>query len=187
MAMRYNVKVQVLSSTSGKPGTTLVKEEKIMEKALVSGITHSKEECNITLINLQDKPGIAAKIFTPLSKANINVDMIVQTGSESRKHINFTFSLSKTDLKSALGQMNANKKIIGFQRIITNKKLAKISIVGLGMKTHSGVAQKMFSILASKKINIHVISTSEIKISVLIDEKSTESAIRALHKAFKLG
>ena len=187
MAMRHNVKVQVLSSTSGKPGTTLVKEEKIMEKALVSGITHSKEECNITLINLQDKPGIAAKIFTPLSQANINVDMIVQTGSENRKHINFTFSLSKTDLKSALEQMNANKKVIGFQRIITNKKLARISIVGLGMKTHSGVAEKMFSILASKKINIHVISTSEIKISVLIDEKSTEAAVRALHTGFILG
>ena len=186
MAMRNNVKVQVLSSTSGKAGTMLVEEEKGMEKALVSGITHSKEECNITLINLQDRPGVAAKIFTSLSDSNINVDMIVQTGSENKKNINFTFTVSNADLKQSLSLMNKNKDNIGFERIITNSKLAKISIIGLGMRTHSGVAKKMFSSLASKNINIHVISTSEIKISVLIDEEYAELAIKTLHSAFEL-
>ena len=186
MAMRNNVKVQVLSSTSGKAGTMLVEEEKGMEKALVSGITHSKEECNITLINLQDRPGVAAKIFTSLSDSNINVDMIVQTGSENKKNINFTFTVSNADLKQSLSLMNKNKDNIGFERIITNSKLAKISIIGLGMRTHSGIAKKMFSALASKNINIHVISTSEIKISVLIDEEYAELAIKTLHSAFEL-
>ena len=186
MAMRYNVEVQVLSSASGQPGTLVVKEEKDMEKALVSGITHSKEECNITLINLEDRPGIAAKIFTPLSDANINVDMIVQTGSESGKNINFTFTVSDSDLKLAVSLMNEHKNEIGFQRIITNNKLSKISIIGLGMRTHSGVAKKMFTTLASKNINIHVISTSEIKISVLVNEEFTELAVKALHSVFEL-
>jgi len=186
MAMRYNVEVQVLSSASGLPGTLVVKEEKDMEKALVSGITHSKEECNITLINLEDQPGIAAKIFTPLSDAHINVDMIVQTGSESGKNINFTFTVSDSDLKLAVSLMNEHKNEIGFQRIITNDKLSKISIIGLGMRTHSGVAKKMFATLASKNINIHVISTSEIKISVLVNEEFTELAVKALHSVFEL-
>ena len=186
MAMRYNVEVQVLSSSSGKPGTMLVKEEKDMEKALVSGITYTKDESNITLINLSDKPGIAAKIFSPLSNANINVDMIVQSGSENGKKINFTFTISKNDLKESITLMNKNKSQIGFEQIIKNDKLAKISIVGLGMRSHSGVAKKMFSALASKKINIHVISTSEIKISVLIDENLTALALKTLHTAFDL-
>ena len=141
---------------------------------------------NITLINILDKPGVAAKIFTPLSKANINVDMIVQTGSENGKNINFTYTVSRKDLKQAINIMEKNKENIAFERIITNDTLAKISIIGLGMRTHTGVADKMFSALATKNINIHVISTSEIKISVLINEKLIKKALKVRHSTFEL-
>ena len=186
MAMRYNVTVQVLSSQTGKKGTFLTKEDKKMENELVSGIAYTKDEANITLINILDKPGVAAKIFTPLSERNINVDMIVQTGSENGKNINFTYTVSRKDLKQAILIMEENKNNIGFERLITNDSLAKISIIGLGMRTHTGVANKMFSALASEKINIHVISTSEIKISVLINEELIKKALKVLHTTFGL-
>ena len=186
MAMRYNVTVQVLSSQTGEKGTFLTKEDKKMENELVSGIAYTKDEANITLINILDKPGVAAKIFTPLSERNINVDMIVQTGSENGKNINFTYTVSRKDLKQAILIMEENKNNIGFERLITNDSLAKISIIGLGMRTHTGVANKMFSALASEKINIHVISTSEIKISVLINEELIKKALKVLHTTFGL-
>ena len=186
MAMRHNVTVQVLSSQTGKKGTFLTKEDKKMENELVSGIAYTKDEANITLINILDKPGVAAKIFTPLSERNINVDMIVQTGSENGKNINFTYTVSRKDLKQAILIMEENKNNIGFERLITNDSLAKISIIGLGMRTHTGVANKMFSALASEKINIHVISTSEIKISVLINEELIKKALKVLHTTFGL-
>ena len=186
MAMRHEVLVQVLSSQTGEKGTFLTKEDKKMENELVSGIAYSKDEANITLINILDKPGVATKIFSPLSEANINVDMIVQTGSENGKNINFTYTVSRKDLEQTISIMEENKIDIEFERIITNNSLAKVSIVGLGMRTHTGVANKMFSSLASESINIHVISTSEIKISVLIDEDYIEKALNALHSTFKL-
>ena len=186
MAMRHGVTVQVLSSQTGKTGTFLTKEDEKMENELVSGIAYSKDEANITLINILDKPGVATKIFTPLSEANINVDMIVQTGSENGNKINFTYTVSRKDLEQTISIMEKNKTDIKFERIITNNSLAKVSIVGLGMRTHTGVANKMFSALASKNINIHVISTSEIKISVLIDEDSIEKALNSLHSTFEL-
>tara|TARA_B100000674_G_scaffold52108_4_gene35926 strand:+ start:470 stop:1690 length:1221 start_codon:yes stop_codon:yes gene_type:complete len=186
MAMRHRVTVQVLSSQTGKTGTFLTKEDEKMENELVSGIAYSKDEANITLINILDKPGVATKIFTPLSEANINVDMIVQTGSENGNKINFTYTVSRKDLEQTISIMEKNKIDIEFERIITNNSLAKVSIVGLGMRTHTGVANKMFSALASKNINIHVISTSEIKISVLIDEDSIEKALNSLHSTFEL-
>ena len=186
MAMRHEVIVQVLSSQTGEKGTFLTKEDKKMENELVSGIAYSKDEANITLINILDKPGVATKIFSPLSEANINVDMIVQTGSENGKNINFTYTVSRKDLEQTISIMEENKLGIEFERIITNNSLAKVSIVGLGMRTHTGVANKMFSSLASESINIHVISTSEIKISVLIDEEYIEKALNALHSTFKL-
>ena len=186
MAMRYNVTVQVLSSQTGEKGTFLTKEDKKMENELVSGIAYTKDEANITLINILDKPGVAAKIFTPLSESNINVDMIVQTGSENGKNINFTYTVSRKDLKQAILIMEENKNNINFERLITNDSLAKISIIGLGMRTHTGVANKMFSALASEKINIHVISTSEIKISVLINEELIKKALKVLHTTFGL-
>ena len=186
MAMRHGVTVQVLSSQTGKTGTFLTKEDEKMENELVSGIAYSKDEANVTLINILDKPGVATKIFTPLSEANINVDMIVQTGSENGNKINFTYTVSRKDLEQTISIMEKNKIDIEFERIITNNSLAKVSIVGLGMRTHTGVANKMFSALASKNINIHVISTSEIKISVLIDENSIEKALNSLHSTFEL-
>ena len=186
MAMRHGVTVQVLSSQTGKTGTFLTKEDEKMENELVSGIAYSKDEANVTLINILDKPGVATKIFTPLSEANINVDMIVQTGSENGNKINFTYTVSRKDLEQTISIMEKNKINIEFERIITNNSLAKVSIVGLGMRTHTGVANKMFSALASKNINIHVISTSEIKISVLIDEDSIEKALNSLHSTFEL-
>ena len=186
MAMRHNVTVQVLSSQTGQKGTFLIKEDKKMENELVSGIAYTKDEANITLINILDNPGVAAKIFIPLSKNNINVDMIVQTGSENGKNINFTYTVSRKDLKQAILVMEENKNNINFERIITNDSLAKISIIGLGMRTHTGVADKMFSALASENINIHVISTSEIKISVLINEELVKKALETLHTKFEL-
>jgi len=186
MAMRHKVIVQVLSNNGKYKGTYLTEEDKKMENELISGIAYSNDEANITLINISDKPGIATKIFTPLSNENINVDMIVQTGSENGKNINFTYTVSKKDLKECLSIMKKNKANIKFKRIITNAKLAKISIIGLGMRTHTGVANKMFTALASKNINIHVISTSEIKISVLIDEQFTKKALKVLHTTFGL-
>ena len=186
MAMRHNVTVQVLSSQTGKKGTFLTKEDKKMENELVSGIAYTKDEAKITLINILDNPGVAAKIFVPLSKNNINVDMIVQTGSENGKNINFTYTVSRKALKKAILIMEDNKNNINFERIITNDSLAKISIIGLGMRTHTGVADKMFSALASENINIHVISTSEIKISVLINEELVKKALETLHTKFGL-
>tara|TARA_B100000686_G_scaffold354686_1_gene466402 strand:+ start:2007 stop:3233 length:1227 start_codon:yes stop_codon:yes gene_type:complete len=186
MAMRHNVLVQVLSNDGKYKGTFLTKEEKKMENELISGIAYSNEEANITLINISDKPGIASKIFTPLSNANINVDMIVQTGSENGKNINFTYTVSRKDLKECISIMKKSKPSINYKSIITNAKLAKISIIGLGMRTHTGVANKMFTALASKNINIYVISTSEIKISVLIDEKYYKKALKVLHTSFRL-
>jgi aspartate kinase len=186
MAMRHNVTVQVLSSQTGEKGTFLTKEDKKMENELVSGIAYTKDEAKITLINILDNPGVAAKIFVPLSKNNINVDMIVQTGSENGKNINFTYTVSRKDLKKAILIMENNKNNINFERIITNDSLAKISIIGLGMRTHTGVADQMFSALASENINIHVISTSEIKISVLINEELIKKALETLHTKFKL-
>ncbi len=186
MAMRYGVTVQVLSSITGDIGTFLTKEDKKMENELVSGIAYSKDEANLTLINILDKPGVATKIFSPLSEANINVDMIVQSGSENGKNINFTYTVSRKDLEQTISIMESNKPNIEFERIITNNSLAKVSIIGLGMRTHTGVANKMFSALASQNINIHVISTSEIKISVLIDEDYIEKAINILHSIFEL-
>ena len=186
MAMRHNVTVQVLSSQTGKKGTFLTKEDKKMENELVSGIAYTKDEAKITLINILDSPGVAAKIFVPLSKNNINVDMIVQTGSENGKNINFTYTVSRKALKKAILIMEDNKNNINFERIITNDSLAKVSIIGLGMRTHTGVADKMFSALASENINIHVISTSEIKISVLINEELVKKALETLHTKFEL-
>ena len=186
MAMRHGVTVQVLSSITGNTGTFLIKEDEKMENELVSGIAYSKDEANLTLINILDKPGVATKIFSPLSESNINVDMIVQTGSENGNNINFTYTVSRKDLEQTILIMEENKNDIEFERIITNNSLAKVSIIGLGMRTHTGVANKMFSALASENINIHVISTSEIKISVLIDETAIEKAINVLHSTFDL-
>ncbi|MEM6781640.1 MAG: aspartate kinase [Pseudomonadota bacterium] len=188
MAFKRQVPVQVLSSFedaigSDMPGTLITKEEDIMEKYVVNGITFTSNDAKVTLQNVPDKPGIAADVFGPLTDAGVNVDMIVQNISPDGKTTDMTFTVPRDDLAKA---EEAMKKAGLGEDIKTSGKVAKVSVVGIGMVSHAGVAQTMFKTLAEKGINIHVISTSEIKISVLIDEEYTELAVRALHTAYGL-
>ena len=184
MAMKHRVRVQVLSSFTDQPGTLVCDEEEIVEQELVSGIAYSRDEAKVTLIGVQDQPGIAAGIFGPLATANINVDMIVQNAS-SDGTTDLTFTTSRSELDRALKVVKENMKV-PHRSISTDKNVAKVSVIGVGMRSHAGVAQTMFKALADKGINIHIISTSEIKVSVLISEEYTELAIRALHTAYGL-
>lgn len=184
MAMKHRVRVQVLSSFVDAPGTLVCDEDEIVEKELVSGIAYSRDEAKITLVQVPDRPGVAASIFGPLAESAINVDMIVQNVSEDGKSTDLTFTVGKADLDRA-------KKVIeganlGYDRLIADANVVKVSVIGVGMRSHAGIAQKMFQTLAGEGINIQVISTSEIKISVLIEEKYTELALRALHTAYGL-
>jgi aspartate kinase len=186
LAMKYRVKLQVRSSFKDVEGTLVVDENEILEHELVSGIAHSRDESKITLIRVADRPGIAASIFGPLTEANINVDMIVQNVSEDGAATDLTFTVNRSDFDYALDVLENNKNNLGFERIASDPEVTKISVVGVGMRSHSGVAQKMFNALAERGINIQVISTSEIKVSVLISEEYTELALRALHSAYNL-
>ncbi|GFE58774.1 aspartate kinase [Geobacter sp. AOG1] len=182
-AKKYNVDVHVRSSFNDNQGTMVTKEDKEMEAVLVSGIAYDKNETKIAVMNVPDKPGIAAKILSPLSDANISVDMIVQNVSESG-HTDFTFTVTKADFKKALAITKETAKDIAAKDVVTDENISKISIVGVGMRSHAGVATKMFQTLAKEGINIQMISTSEIKVSVVIDAKYTELAVRVLHDAF---
>ena len=186
MAMNHNVVVQVLSSFTDAPGTLLIKEEESMEQKKITGIAYSRDEARLTLTGVPDKPGVAAAIFGPLAKANINVDMIVQNVDEIGKVTDMTFTVGKADLDRALAALEKERPVLQYKELTTDKNVAKISVVGVGMRSHAGVALDMFQALADKNINILVISTSEIKISVLIAEEYTELAVRALHQAFEL-
>ncbi|MEC9022786.1 MAG: aspartate kinase [Pseudomonadota bacterium] len=186
LAMKYGVKLQVRSSFMDVEGTLVVDENEILEHELVSGIAHSRDESKITLIRVADRPGIAASIFGPLTEANINVDMIVQNVSEDGAATDLTFTVNRSDYEHTLNVLKNNKDNLGFERIASDPGVTKISVVGVGMRSHSGVAQKMFNALAERGINIQVISTSEIKVSVLISEEYTELALRALHSAYDL-
>lgn len=188
MAMKHKVRVQVLSSMVDMPGTLVVDESEIkdMEQALVSGIVYDRNEAKVTLRQVADRPGVAAAIFGPLADAAINVDMIVQNISPDHKTTDLTFTVGKTDLERAVKTLEARKDELKFTEITADPNVVKISVVGVGMRSHAGVAQKMFSTLAEKGINIQVISTSEIKVSVLIDEEYSELAQRALHHAYGL-
>tara|TARA_B100000686_G_C16795436_1_gene981935 strand:- start:1459 stop:2655 length:1197 start_codon:yes stop_codon:yes gene_type:complete len=186
LAMKHKVVIQVLSSQIDKPGTFVVSEELKMEKEFVSGISFSKDEAKITLSGLLDKPGVSAGIFGPLADSNINVDMIVQNISQDGKRANITFTLPQSELKKATRVLEKIKKTKSFDSIKTDDKVAKVSAIGVGMRSQAGVAQKMFETLGKKNINIQAISTSEIKISVLIHENSTELAVRSLHSAYGL-
>jgi aspartate kinase len=186
MAMKHRVRVQVLSSFEDKPGTMVVDEEEIMEKELVSGIAYSRDEAKITLTRVADKPGVAAAIFGPLTDANINVDMIVQNISEDGKTTDMTFTVSKGDFARALKTLEGARNTLDFKDLISDSNVVKVSVIGVGMRSHAGIAQRMFKALAEKGINIQVISTSEIKISVLVAEEYTELAVRALHSAYGL-
>ncbi|TDQ78769.1 aspartate kinase [Dongia mobilis] len=186
MAMKHRVRLQVLSSFEDKPGTMVVDEEEIMEKELVSGIAYSRDEAKITLTRVADKPGVAAGIFGPLADANVNVDMIVQNISEDGKTTDMTFTVSKGDFARAKQVLEGSRSVLDFQDLISDSNVVKVSVIGVGMRSHAGIAQRMFKALAEKGINIQVISTSEIKISVLVAEEYTELAVRALHTAYGL-
>lgn len=185
LAMKQRVRVQVLSSFEDKPGTLVVDEDEIMESALVSGIAYSRDEAKITLRQVPDRPGMAAAIFGPLSAANVNVDMIVQNVGAGNT-TDMTFTVGRADLPRALAILEETKGAVGADTVLTDPDVAKISVVGVGMRSHAGVANTMFSTLAAKGINIQVISTSEIKVSVLIAAEYTELAVRALHTAYGL-
>ena len=190
LAMKERVRVQVLSSFADAdggdlPGSLVVDEDEIVEKEIVAGIAYSRDEAKVTVKRVPDRPGIAAHIFGPLSEAGINVDMIVQNISDDAT-TDMTFTLSRTDLARAQAVLEAQKAEIGFTTLISDSAVAKISVVGVGMRSHAGVAATMFKTLADKAINIQVISTSEIKVSVLIASDYTELAVRALHTAYGL-
>jgi len=186
-AMKYSVPVVVRSSFNNKPGTLVTKEDKDMEKVVVSGIAHDKNQAKITILRVPDKPGIAGKLFRTIADANIVVDMIVQNISSDGKATDISFTVPKTDAKKALEITEKICKELGAKKVLINEGIAKVSIVGVGMRTHSGVAAQMFESLANHGINIMAISTSEIKISCLIDDKYTELAVRVLHDTFNLG
>ena len=187
LSMRKNTKLSVRSSFKPKKiGTMITDEKNVLENNTVSGITYSKDEAKITLSRVQDKPGVSSKIFGPLAKGNINVDMILQNISQDGKFANLSFTLPRLDLEKALKILKKEKSIIGYKKIISSNNISKISVVGVGMRSHAGVAQTLFDTLGKNKINIQVITTSEIKISILIHEDQTDLAVQKLHQAFKL-
>ncbi len=185
-AKKHNVAIHVLSSFTYNTGTFVVQEEPDMEKVLVTSIAYNKDEAKISLRQVPDIPGVAAKIFIPLAEANIIVDMIIQNISKEGV-TDLTFTVPKSELDLAMNILQPTAKELKIPEVLTDKKISKVSIIGVGMKTHAGVAAKMFQTLFSEGINIQMISTSEIKISCIIREKYTELAVRALHDAFELG
>ncbi|MBI1912543.1 MAG: aspartate kinase [Deltaproteobacteria bacterium] len=185
-AKKYEVPVMVRSSFNDAQGTLVCKEDTEMEKVVVSGITYNKGEAKISVLRVPDRPGIAAKLFRPLTEAGINVDMIVQNISHDA-HTDLTFTVTNTDFKRAFKIVQDISGEIGAKDIVGDTNIAKISIVGAGMRSHAGVASKMFDVLSGEGINIQMISTSEIKISCVVDVKYTELAVRVLHEAFGLG
>ena len=198
LAMKENVRIQVLSSfiedgappADDLPGTMIVGEDELegndMERQLITGIAHDKNEAKVTLTRVPDKPGAVAHIFTPLADAGINVDMIIQNVGRDRGETDVTFTVPKADLARSMDLLDQAQEKIGYNRLLSDTNVAKISVVGVGMKSHAGVASTMFSALADRGVNIIAISTSEIKVSVLIEEDYTELAVRVLHTAYGL-
>ena len=187
LAMKHGVRVQVLSSFEDKPGTLVTDEDEIVEKETVSGIAYSRDEAKITLVRVPDRPGVAAAIFGPLAESAVNVDMIVQNVSAGPEQTtDLTFTVSRADLVRAVKLLESQRQRLGYADLIFDATVVKVSVIGVGMRSHAGVAQRMFHALAEKGINIQVISTSEIKVSVLIAEEYTELALRALHTAYGL-
>ncbi len=203
LAMKEKVRIQVLSSFTEEgapnansiPGTMIISDEELehwelegkdVERQLITGIAHDKNEAKITLTRVPDRPGAVANIFAPLADANINVDMIIQNVGRDKGQTDVTFTCPQADLARCTDILENQREAIGYNRLIPDTKVAKISVVGVGMKSHAGVASTMFSSLADRKINIQAISTSEIKVSVLIDEDETELAVRVLHTAYGL-
>jgi aspartate kinase len=185
LAMNHRVRLQVLSSFTDVPGTLVVDEDEIVEKQVVSGIAYSRDEAKVTLVKVPDRPGVAAAIFGPLSEHAVNVDMIVQNIAEDGT-TDLTFTVTKADLARTVKVLEESRAKLGFKDLKPDSNVVKISVIGVGMRSHAGVAQQMFKTLAEKGINIQVISTSEIKVSVLVAEEYTELALRALHTAYGL-
>jgi aspartate kinase len=185
-AKKYNVPIHVRSSFTDNPGTIVCMEEKEMEQVVVSGVTYNKNEAKIEIMHVPDVPGVAAKLFQPLADANIVVDMIIQTSSTTRGFADMAFTVPKADFAKTLQIVKDNLKTLGAEKVVSDQKISKVSIIGVGMRSHSNVAAKMFAAFAKEGINIHMISTSEIKISCIIDAKYTELAVQALHDAFRL-
>jgi len=185
LAMRYAVRLQVRSSFADAPGTLVCTEEEIVEQNVVSGVAYSRDEAKLTLVKVPDRPGVAASIFGPLADAGVNVDMIVQNiGTDGMTDMTFSVPLDSVD--RARAALEGAREAIGYANLVVDDETAKVSIVGIGMRSHAGVAQRMFAALAAEGINIKVITTSEIKVSVLIDRRYMELAVQALHKAFGL-
>ena len=195
LAMAQRVPVRVLSSftepeqlaEAGEVGTIVCDEETILEKRIVSGVAYSRDEAKITLFGLPDHPGISQKIFAGLADAEVNVDMIVQSRARTSDVANMSFTVGKRDAVRAMAIVREHQAEIGFEAAEIDEEVAKVSVVGVGMRSHTGVAKTMFGALAERGVNIQVISTSEIKISVLIEAAYTELAVRALHAAYGLG
>ena len=187
LAMKNNLTLQVLSSITKQSGTLVVDENKLIEKEIVSGVSFSNNESKLTLSGIADKPGISATIFGLLANNNINVDMIVQNTSQDGVTANITFTVPNSEIHNAKKILEQNQNLINFKSIETDSNISKISVIGMGMMSQSGVAKKMFTTLADNSINILAISTSEIKISVLINKKFTKIAVKSLHEAYNLG
>ncbi len=186
LAMKNNLTLQVLSSITKESGTLVVDENKLIEKEIVSGVSYSNNESKLTLSGIADKPGISATIFGLLANNNINVDMIVQNTSQDGVTANITFTVPNSEIHNAKKLLEENQNLINFNSIETDTNISKISVIGMGMMSQSGVAKKMFTTLAENSINILAISTSEIKISVLIYKKFTKIAVKSLHEAYNL-
>ncbi len=186
-ASKYNVPLRVLSSfdTEPGPGTRITSEDQVVEQALISGIAFSRDEAKLTILDVPDHPGIAHQILSPIAAANIEVDMIVQNVGEDG-NTDFTFTVHRNDYERAMGVLDETRGTLGAREVTGDNRIVKISLVGVGMRSHSGIASKMFGALAREGINIQMISTSEIKISVVVDEKYLELSVRTLHEAFGL-
>ncbi len=185
MAMKHQVPLQVASSFADTSGTFVVDEDDIVEQERVSGIAYSRDEAKITVMGVADRPGVAAAIFGPLADGNVNVDMIVQNISADGT-TDLTFTVTEVDLDRSIAILKETRSAVAYERLVADQGVVKVSVIGVGMRSHAGVAQTMFAALAEKGINIQVISTSEIKISVLVSEDYTELAVRALHAAYGL-
>ena len=190
LAMNNNLPIRVLTSFAeagqDNPGTIVCNEEETMEERVVSGVAYSRDEAQISLLRLDDRPGTVAAVCRVMAEANVSVDMIVQGRSRAENSANLTYTVGKRDLEKAIKALEGAKDEIGFEAVKSDSKVTKVSVVGIGMRSHTGVAQTMFEALAARGINVEVIATSEIKISVLIDAEYTELAVRALHSAFEL-
>ena len=184
-AKKYNVTVHVRSTFSDEPGTIVTQEDESMESVLVSGIAYDKDQAQITLVHVKDQPGVSAQIFSPLAEQKILVDMIIQNPSKDGL-TDMTFTVPRADVKQTLNTLEKLKYEIGYEELTHNLNVSKVSIIGVGMRNHSGVASRAFRALADENVNILMISTSEIKVTCLIDDKYTELAVRTLHKAFQL-